>query len=93
MVRCMHMQKVDFLMTRVYVVFPFFFFFGKTNIFTRKAQKKTGPDKSVNFNKSYKLHFAQVMHLLQYMYVTGQGSDTFINDNCQATYLFHGLHY
>ena len=34
-------------------------FFGKTNIFTRKAQKKTttGPDSSVNFNKSYKLHF------------------------------------
>ena len=56
MVRCMHMQKVDFLMTRVYIVFPFFFC--KTNIFTRKAQKKkTGPDKSVNFKKSYKLHF------------------------------------
>ena len=56
MVRCMHMQKVDFLMTRVYVVFPFF---GTTNIFTRKAQKKkpTGPDKSVNLKKSYKLHF------------------------------------
>ena len=35
-----------------------FFFFCKTNIFTRKAQKKpTGPDKSVNFKKSYKLHF------------------------------------
>ena len=31
------MQKVDVLMTRVYVVFPFFF--GITNIFTRKAQK------------------------------------------------------
>ena len=49
------MQKVDLLMTRVYVVFPFFF--GKTNIFTRKAQKKkkkttTGPDKSVNFKKA-----------------------------------------
>ena len=52
------MRKVDFLMTRVYVVFPFCF--GKTNIFrsTRKAQKTTtGLDKSVNFNKSYKLHF------------------------------------
>ena len=37
--------------------FPFFFF-DKTNLFTRKAQKTTtGPDKSVNFNKSYKLHF------------------------------------
>ena len=49
------MQKVDFLMTRVYVVFPFFC---KTNIFTRKAQKNaTGPDKSVNLKKSYKLHF------------------------------------
>ena len=36
-------------------------FFCKTNIFTRKEQKKkkkkTGPDKSVNFKKSYKLHF------------------------------------
>ena len=38
-------------------------FFCKTNIFTRKAHKKkqqkktTGPDKSVNFKKSYKLHF------------------------------------
>ena len=54
MVRCMHMQKVDFLMTRVFVVFPFF---GKTNIFTRKAQKNIGPDKSVTFKNSYKLHF------------------------------------
>ena len=50
MVKCMHMQKVDFLMTHVYVVFPFF---GITNIFTRKAQKKTtGPDKSVNLKKT-----------------------------------------
>ena len=35
-------------------------FFCKTNIFTRKAQKTTtGRDKSVNFNKSYKLHFGE----------------------------------
>ena len=41
--------------TGICVVFPFF---GITNIFTRNAQKKpTGPDKSVNLKKSYKLHF------------------------------------
>ena len=54
MVRCMHMQKVDFLMTRVYVVFPFFF---AKQIYLLAKRKKTGLDKSVNFKKSYKLHF------------------------------------
>ena len=54
MVRCMHMQKVDFLMTRVYVIFPFFWH--NKYIYSQSA-KKTGPDKSVNLKKNYKLHF------------------------------------
>ena len=50
------MQKVEFLMTRVYVVFPFFL--AKQIYFLTKCKKTTtGPDKSVNFDKSYKLHF------------------------------------
>ena len=58
MVRCMHMQKVDFLMTRVYVVFPFFFA-KQIYLLAKRKKTTTGRDKSVNFNKSYKLHFGE----------------------------------
>ena len=55
------MQKVDFLMTRVYVVFPFFFLAKQIYLLAKqsaKKKKKTGPDKSIFFfKKSYKLHF------------------------------------
>ena len=50
MVRCMHMQKVDFLMTRVYVVFPFFLA-KQIYLLARRKKKTTGPDKSVNLKK------------------------------------------
>ena len=46
--------------TGIYCISIFFFFAKQIYLLAKrkkKKKKKTGPDKSVNFKKSYKLHF------------------------------------